>query len=162
MKHGATGSEGRSWKANGNRAMTIQSRLAESFARFWRLSPDSLKAVVPVALNRISLKLLNLNWFFLLAVMGKRRTLFAQKKLTSIVLLFYKFIHMSTSQNNSSSSNHSDKDTNGDSSDSKADKPQPQKEKLIFPVSSNASEQFSEQPSNLIEFSSDTTSSDGE
>ena len=94
--------------------------------------------------------------------MEKRKTPFTLKTLTSIVLLFYKLIHMSTSQNNSSSSNHSDKNTNGNSSDSKADKPQPQKEKLILPVSSNASEQFSEQPSNLIEFSSDTTSSDGE
>ncbi|MEL6555763.1 MAG: hypothetical protein AAFQ63_20220 [Cyanobacteria bacterium J06621_11] len=68
---------------------------------------------------------------------------------------------MSTSQNTSSSSNHSDKNTNSDSSDSKADKPQPQKEKLVFPANLNASEQYSEQPNNLIEFSSDTASSDG-
>ena len=66
---------------------------------------------------------------------------------------------MSNSKDNLPSSAKTDKTVGDNSSQSEPARSQPQKEKLTFPVEANAKQQFSEQPRNTIDFSSDATSS---
>lgn len=69
---------------------------------------------------------------------------------------------MTNSKNNSSASGHSNKTTGGNSSEPAKVESKSPKEKLTFPVQENGKLEFSEQPDNVIHFSSNTIPSDNE